>query len=440
MKKFRILGLALIMVAPFMPLKAQQWGKTPEDSVKCVTNRFLYTEAYKNKLYLDAYEPWKAVLESCPANGKNIYIRGAVILKARFNATKDVDERNAIVDELMQMYDTRITYFGEAATVHAMKGYDMQLLRGNAGLKEYYASYAEAMKLGATKLDPVYIERFMDATIKYVIAGYADTTLIIDNYDLASDALDKMIVATDDSANKAELYTVISNVEAKFSPFASCDELVKIYTKKFEASPEDVTLLKKITTIMRKKNCMRTELFFAATEKLHSLEPSPATAYLMGQMCYNKDRFSQGAEYLVEALKGAEDDEERYKMNILLGLCYAEMNSYSAARSAYNRAAEADPSKGEPYRMIAMLYAKGARAIEDGLGGRTAYWAAVDKARRAIAVDSSPENVNAANKLISAYSAHFPKQSDAFMMDLIDNNTYTVPGWISETTTVRTRK
>lgn len=74
------------------------------------------------------------------------------------------------------------------------------------------------------------------------------------------------------------------------------------------------------------------------------------------------------------------------------------------------------------------------------MGGRSAYWAAVDAARKAISVDGSPENVEAANNLIRSYSGHFPKQDVAFMLDLIDGNSFTVPGWIGVTTTVRTRK
>ena len=424
------------MTMSVMSVSAQ--FKNTEDSI-CKTNTFLYQEAYKSKQYLDAYEPWKIALETCPKSSKNLYIRGATILKAKFNATKDPNERKAIVDELMQMYDMRIQNYGEAAEVTARKAYDMEQLRGNAALKEYYELYAEAMRLGASSLDVAFIERYFDATVKYVTSGNEDTTLIVDNYDIASDALDALVAAETDSAKKAELYGVIAHVENRFSPFASCDELVKIYTKKFAATPDDITLLKKITTILRKKKCMDTELFFAATEKLHALEPSPSTAYLMAQMCYNKDRHNEAAKYINDALAGAED-KDKYNMYILQGLCYTNTNNYSAARTAYNKAAEMEPSKGEPYRLISQLYAKGAKAVSDGMGGRSAYWAAVDAARKAITVDGSPENVEAANRLISSYSGHFPKQDEAFMLDLIDGNSFTVPGWIGVSTTIRTRK
>ena len=181
MKTIKFLTLGLIMTMSVFSASAQKWGATPEDSVSCVTNTFLYREAFKNKQYLEAYEPWKECLDKCPANNKNLYIRGVTILKSRFNATKDAAERKAIVDELMKMYDLRIQYFGEAAEVNARKAFDLEQLCGNAALKEYYALYAEAMRLGANTLDLAFVERFFDATVKYVTSGNADTTLIVDN-------------------------------------------------------------------------------------------------------------------------------------------------------------------------------------------------------------------------------------------------------------------
>lgn len=436
MKTKKILSLTLLMALAIAPVAAQ--FKNAEDSI-CKTNRFLYGEAYKSKQYQEAYEPWKLALQTCPSSSKNLYIQGAVILKQLFNATKDADKRLELVNELMNLYDMRIQYFGEAAEVTARKAYDLQLLRGDAALKEYYELYAEAMRLDATKLDVAFIERYFESTVRYVTKGGADTTLIIDNYDIASDALDAVIAATTDSAKKAEVYGVVANIENRFSPFASCDQLVSIYTKKFNANPEDLSLLKKITTILRKKKCMNTDLFFSATENLNKLEPSPSTAYLMAQMNYQRKNYSEAANYVTEALKGAEE-KDKYNMYILQGLCYGEANSYSAARVAYNKAAELDPSKGEPYRLIAQLYAAGHRSIDDGMNGASAYWAAVDVARKAMSVDSSPENVEAAQRLINSYSAGFPKQDKAFDLDLVDGNSFTVPGWIGVSTTVRTRK
>lgn len=439
MKKFKLIVLAVVMTAISFAGHAQKWGATPEDSAKCVLNYSLYFEFYKQKNYIDAYTPWSEMMKLCPARHKNNYIHGTTILKAKINKAKTAASRDSAIAELMNLYDMRIQYFGEAASVTARKAYDLETLKRDAGLKEYYPLYAEAVRLGGEELDADYVIKFFDATVKYVVKGFADSTLVVDNYDIASDLLENRLIKETDTAKQHKIRSHIASIEASFSPFASCEQLVSIYTKKFNADPENVVLLKKITNIMSKKDCTDESLFFLATEKLYSLEPSPSTAMKMGQMCVKKEKFGEAVKYLADASQSLEDARDKYKACLLLGIAYAGQGSYSAARSAFYEAAKADPTKGDPYIQIANIYARGSRSIDDGMHGRSAYWAAVDKLVRAKNVDPSPENVETVNKLIGSYASFYPKKDDAFMLNLMDGQGYTVGGWIGESTTVRTR-
>lgn len=442
MNKLKVFAFALLLVAGLGSLRAQKWGSTPEDSVQCIMNTSLYGESYKMKDYIGAYEPWHQVVQSCPKSSKNLYIRGVTILKAKINAATSAEERESYIQELIDLYDIRVANgFGDAGEMMGRKAMDVEGIVGVDHVDRYYPIYAEAMRVGGDNIDAVYAYKFFEATINYVVRGFAEPTLVIDNYDLASDVLDKEYrEALSDTAKAADIAKYIANVEAAFSPYASCDQLVSIYTKKFEANPDDLDLLKKITNIMKKKGCTDQELFFKATEKLHALEPSPSSAFLMGQMCYNTKKYSKAVDYLNEALKGLDDSRDIYRCYLALGLSYTELDSYSSARNAYNKAAEVDPTKGEPYIMIAALYASSARSIPDDMGGASAFWAAVDAANRAKAVDPSESTAEQANKLIRTYSAYFPKQDKAFFLDLVDGQGYTVPGWIGVHTVVRTRK
>jgi hypothetical protein len=132
-------------------------------------------------------------------------------------------------------------------------------------------------------------------------------------------------------------------------------------------------------------------------------------------------------------------EQNRKEMSRILGLCYSGQGSYSGARTAFLNAAETDRTKGEPYLQLAQAYAKSSRSIDDGMGGRSAYWAAVDELRHAKQVEPTVEIISFADKLISSYSSYFPKKNDAFMLDLIDGHSYTVPGWIGRSTIIRTR-
>lgn len=441
MKKLKIVIIAAAALSMSFAANAQsKWGDTPEDSIACISNVSLYQEFYKQKSYTDCYEPWKQILKHCPRFSKTIYQRGPVIIKSMINTATTAEERNAYVDELMAMYDQRIQYFGEAATVKAMKAYDLSLLRKDA-VKEIYEIYADAVASGAHDLDENYVTLFFKSTVDYVRAGYAEPTLVVDNYDIASDLLDSLLTLNvDDSVNAAKIRSYIANVESVFSPYASCEQLNEIYQKKFESDPNNVAMLKKITGIMIKKGCTEdNKLFFDATEKLYELEPSPSTAMRMGQMCWSKKQYGKAVDYVQDALKGITDKKDLYRAYIILGLSYSGQGSYSAARTALMNAAEIDRTKGEPYLQLAQVYAKSSRSIDDGMGGRSAYWAAVDEARRAKQVEPTEEIIAFADKLIGTYSAYFPKKNDAFMLDLIDGHSYVIPGWIGKSTVIRTR-
>lgn len=443
MKKIRIFVASAVMIATALTAKAQNWGSTPEDSVQCRINTSLYAESYKMKAYADAYEPWKQVVATCPKSSKNLFIRGVPIMKHMINNAQNAEERTAYINELLALYDTQIANFGDEAKTLCMKAYDCEILKGKTAVAEYYPIYAAAVEKGKDVINTDFVYKYFEATITYVKAGLAEATLIVDNYDEVSEILEaklRELVEAGDTTAASRIRKQINNVEAAFSPYASCEELVNIYGKKFEADPNNIELLKKITKIMRQKGCTNEELFFQATEKLYSLEPSPTAAYTMGQMCLSKKKYSEAAKYLSDAAKGIDGERERYDCYLKLGIAYGEAGSCGAARSAFYEAAKADPTKGEPYIQIANLYAGNHGGVSDGLGGASAYWAAVDKLVRAKNVDPSEDNVARANKLIGIYSSRFPKQDKCFMLDILDGSSFTVGGWIGESTTVRTRK
>ena len=448
MKTIKKLTIGIFLTALGTSAMAQQpdWGCSSEVQQEMLASVSLYQDAVKQykstkdqRWLEEAYPYWKEIVANCPKQSKNLYIHGANIMRVKISKAKDKAERDAFIDELMNMYDVRIANYGEAPKWTAKKALDLEEILKEEGLERYYALYDQAVRMEGD-LEAAYLVKYMEATINYVRAGKAEPTLVVDNYDIASEKLeDELQKYVDDSVKSATIRGYIAGVEAAFSPYATCEQLVEIYSKKFEADPENVDLLKKITNIMMKKRCTEQPLFFSATENLYRLEPTPTTAMSMGQMCLAKKEYSKAIEYLNDAVKGVAD-KDKYKAYLYLGHAYNGAKSYSAARTAYNNAAEADRTKGEPYRMIAQMYAgSSSTASEDNVSGRSAYWAAVDKLQKSKSVDSSEENVEACNALISRYSAHFPKQTDAFMAGLENGNRFTVPGWIGESTIVRTR-
>ncbi|MBR1766388.1 MAG: hypothetical protein IJ745_05035 [Bacteroidales bacterium] len=450
MKTIKTLTIGILLTAMATTASAQMedWGCSEDVQQQMLESVSLYqdyTRQYKSSKdtrYLEeAYPFWQKVVANCPRQSKNLYTNGANIMRVMISKAATTAERDTLIEELMRMYDIRIANYGEAPKWTAKKAYDLEEILKNEGLERYYALYNEAARMEGD-MDAAYLVKYMEATINYVNAGKAEPTLVVDNYDIASEKLEAELQKyAEDSVKSATIRKYIAGVEGAFSPYANCDQLVEIYGKKFESDPENVDLLKKITNIMSKKGCTSQPLFFSATENLYRLDPTPATALNMGQMCLQKQQYAKAAEYLNDAVKGVTSQKDIYRAYLFLGHAYNGMKSYSAARTAYNNAAEADRTKGEPYRMIATLYAASvSSATGDNVDGHSVYWAAVDKLQKSKTVDSSEENVDACNRLISAYSARFPKQTDAFMAGLENGNRFTVPGWIGESTTIRTRQ
>ena len=447
MKTIKKLTIGMLLSASLLPASAQVIKGCPEELQQEMMepvslyqeNWKQYTSSNDQRYLLEAYPYWKTFVETCPRNGKNIYTRGVTIMEAKIKAAATPEEKAAYIEELMSLYDKRIANFGEASKVTAMKAMELEELLGAEGLQRYYQLYSDAVQMEGG-LEAAYLVKYMEATINYVRAGYAEPTLVVDNYDIASDLLDDELQKNAaDSVKAATIRGYIAGVEAAFSPYASCDQLVEIYSKKFEADPENIDLLKKITGIMSRKGCTDQALFFSATENLYRLEPTPATAMRMAQMCNSKGKYSEAVTYLRDAIEGIAD-KDKFNAYMQMGIAYYNLKNYTAARTAFNNAAAADVTKGAPYRMIAMLYGSStASAKEDNVNGHSAYWAAVDALQQSKRVDPSEENVSACDKLISTYSAHFPKQTDAFMAGLENGQRFTVPGWIGVSTIVRTR-
>jgi tetratricopeptide (TPR) repeat protein len=435
MKTIKILALAASALFISLTASAQKYGKTAEDSVNCITNISLYSEFYKQANYKDAYKPWREVFLNCPMASENTFIRGATILKYAIDIEKDAKLKEKRIDTLLMIWDKRIEFFGKEGLNLGKKANDLLAYRpkekGNI-----YNLFKKAIEISGNYAEPIVMYNYCLTTIEYVKTGKADSTLILDNYDFISDLIEKNMA--NDVKNKDEYDKVLQNIEKAIEPYTSCQELVNIYNKKFKQTPNDISLLKKITKILDKKKCTEDPLFFKATENLYKLEPTPETAYLMGKMSYSKKQYAKAAEYLNDAVTKLTENSEKARVYLLLADIYGNLGQNATARTYAYKALEAKPGDGMPYIIIGDLYAQSAKACGDNeLTTKVAFWAAVDKYNQAKKIDSNPKIIETANNRISSYSRAFPSDDSIFFYGLKKGDSYKVGCWINETTTVR---
>ncbi len=442
--------LSLLTIVPTQFLSAQEEegqgggsGRFGSDSLTCITNISLYREFFKqwrasnyqNETVKDVIPPWRWVFLNCPRGTQNTYIDGTKIVSYLIETAPNPELKNKYIDTLMMVYDQRITYFGKEGYVLGRKGVDLFTYRPD-DTEQIYKDLKRSVELeGDNTAGPVLVY-YMRSAINMAKEGKADSAVIFDAYDVSSAIIDHNIKKNLENAEeKANWDIVLNNVEILLEPFATCTDIIPIFRKKFQEKPDDLELLKKITTLLDNKKCQSDPLYFETTKKLYELEPSPASAYLIGKMLLSDGKYAEAIEYLKEVEK-LEDTDIQQKGYKYIAEAYRALRNFPSARSFALKSISLNPSDGEPYLMIGDMYAESAHDCGDNdLTSRVAYWAAVDKYFKAKQVD--PAVAEIADKRIAAYSIYFPSKETIFFYTLKEGDPYTVGCWINEETRVR---
>lgn len=454
------IGFALAVRAetPVIDNRPQDDGsKYGSDSVTCVMKLSLYREFYKqwkqsnykNTTINDALKSWRWVYHHCPRSSENVYVDGVKMYNFEISKAKDAKKKSGLIDTLMSIYDRRIEFFpndyqpphdSQKGDILGRKGVDLYQVDPEQ-YKNVYDILGESISLEKEKTQgPIFIYYFRSLT-RMTKSGEADTSAVVDAYDMISEYVDHNIekYTKAQKENSIEQWVNIKgNIESTFEPFANCGDLVRIYRKKFNANPTDVSLMKKITNLLDKKQCIDDPLYFEATVALYKAEPSPEAAYLIGKMLLIEKRYADAIPYLEEATK-QENETRAYTAMIFLAEDYMSLGRYSEARQMAYKAAALNSLEGEPYVIIGDCYAASAKDCgSDELTTKVAYWAAVDKYEKAKRVDS--DLVEKMNACIQSYQKYFPPTELLFFHNLNEGDPYSIGCWINEETTVRAAK
>ncbi len=434
--------LLVLLAVEITPVFAQKIAKKfGNDSISCITHTSLYREFYKQQNYTDALPHWRWVFNNCPLVSQNLYIDGVKMMSAKINAAKDLNTRNAYIDTLLMIYEQRIKYFGDTPTsregmVLGREAIELEIYRPSDTLR-IYDYLRRSIEIEGLDSESLVVSRYFINVVNMVANKRFPSDTIAEVYDRLSNLVDRKLELIMNDADQVDKWKEVKALlESQFEPYATCDEIERIYSRKFEKSPNDTLLLKKITRLLDRKDCTDRDLFFSATENLHKARPTGQSAYLMGRLSLIKGDVSKAESYFIEAIPSL-DDPLKAKTCFYLAKIYYDQKRYSEARSYALKSLAINPNEGICYMLIGNMYAATAASCggSDEIASRAGYWAAVDKFIKARTVD--PSVADEANKAIDIYSAYFPTRERLFFNDIKEGSSYNVGCWIGETTTVR---
>jgi len=413
------------------PLNDSKYG---QDSISCVTNLSLYREYIKQNNYRDAISPWRKAYQNCPQSSKNIYIDGAKIFNYLIKENEgNIELQKAYLDSLETLYDNRISNFGKREYVLGLKGSDMAKydFADMDRAFEILQQSVEGLK-NKSKATPLF-SYFKVATEKYKQQSFT-TEQVLEVYAAVSDYIDYNL--DNDSKSQKYYLQASENVEKLFVPFATCPDLISMFDVKYNESPDDLNLIKRIVKVLDKKDCTDANVYFEAATKLHLSEPSALSAYNMGNLSLRKNKSNEAINFYKQALELSEKDSDKANYYYGLSGAYFKEGNNTSARSFAYKALEISPKWGKPLVLIGDIYAAssndcGTNSFESAM----LFSAAIDKFLAAKNLDSSVTEL--ANSKIASYSKYLPSNEDAFFNGFKEGDAYTVGCWINESTKVR---
>ena len=420
-----------------------------EPSAECLKYMDFYSQNYKQKQYDDALPQWRLAYSLCPRNYRaNLYIQGSTLLAREIKRIdpngRDRALREALIDSLLTLQDERLQYFptgkkdgvivDQTATILNNKGQYIINFRSN-DFKYMYEELGKIADLLGPKTKGTILVNYLQGALGLYRKGELQVEEVMNVYTRGADFLAAADPEDDEEARSIGIAkTMLETVFAE-SNVASCDNLVAIFTPRFNAEPDNVSLVTNIVKLMNKGECFSSDLYLRAVTKMHSLDPSASSAYFLYKLHSSRGNVNEAIKYIEEAIAASAPGETLAQYYYeLAGIAYKngmKAKSYAAAKSAadlnYGYA-------GKAYMIMGNLWA-GTSCGGDEITRYAPRWAACDFYRKAKEADASL--TEEADRQISRNS-YAPSAADAFMYGYQNGQSYTVScSGMTATTTIR---
>ena len=442
MKKLHVyftLFVALFLVAS---VSANAQGKYGKDSAECVGHLNFYKDYLKQNNILEAASQWRGALKFCPPKAsQNFYLDGRKIYKSLIaKSGSNVALRESLIDTLMMIHKTRMENFPKSVKTSTENiAYDMLAYCSQNNPEKVLKAIEDVVAITGPNTKANLLVPYMENAANMFKANKMDAMALLNKYSEYSAILDGQIAANPADAAAKEARAAF---EAHFinSGAATCENLIAIFTPKYESDPNNPEVVKPIVSLLgADEECVNSDLFLKAVASLHQIEPSHTSSYFLYKLHASKGNVDEAVKYLDEAVASEESDNVKdgeYLMELAV-YNFKNGNHVKAVANAKQAIEKDAVQAGKANLLMANVWA-GQKCTANDMDNRAKYWVAVDFLTKAKADETVAEE---ANKLIATYRQYFPKTEDAFMYDLTDGKAYSIScGGLNATTTVRTIK
>jgi tetratricopeptide (TPR) repeat protein len=400
--KLKKLAVATALAIGTTPVMAQNFeGTTPEDriaatnngnedSIKAgIQNISLWQMYYKTDAK-EALINLRWLIKNAPFAITGIYTQGPVVYTTLIQTETDEAKKKEYFKELVELFELReknldvLNTFskkkntmGDVLAIKADRlAYIAQIFPGcGYTLDQSYENYSKAIKMinekGGRDIEgSVLLNFFNTSNLLYKNSPATQREQYLQDYLDCKDACEKMLqLAKEAKTNGDEQlasqlvakYDVpLASIEQIFSESGAADreQVIDIYTKKFESYKEDINKLNSAINLMAKNDCDDADIYYQYAEAAYAIEPTFTSAVGLAQKAQRNGEMDKMLDYYNKALELAPNDEKRGNicLNITFGL--AKSKQYTGALTYAQKAIEYNPDlAGKAYLKMAEIYA-----------------------------------------------------------------------------------
>jgi len=436
-----VLAVALVVASMgFTVAQCKVW-KWPEDGTlkaKAEESVSLYTDYQKNGEFHKAVVSLHWLLVNTPDLNTSIYINGTDIYDNLADKEKTPARKQVLVDSLLLMYDLRIKYCGEEASVLNRKAFSAAKYNLNTAGKEaeVLALFDKVFELnGNNVLDGTLITYLQVVRLNKLKLKNLTDEQVLSRYDKVIEITDAKIKKAQSEGKPIDKYVAYKGDADKILISivkVDCEFVRKNLAPKFKQTPTDIGLAKKIFAFMLQDGCTDDPLWLEAGEAIHNGgEKDYGLAKNLGKGYYRMDKFEKAEFYFKEALELATTGADKADMLILLGSNESRKGNKQNARELYRQAIGTDASNKEAFEKIGDLYSNSFNECakkESYAEDRLVYLAAYEMYAKA----------GNQQKMAQA-KGQFPSTTELFELNWNEGEVKKVGCWINEAVTLKTR-
>ncbi|MBR5466600.1 MAG: hypothetical protein IKU79_04260 [Bacteroidaceae bacterium] len=349
----------------------------------------------ENKNWKDAHISWKWLMNNAPFAVSGLYKGHApFMLYQLIVAEQDPVQKLAYFNDLMDMFDKRALRLDTLNSMEKRENLkstlgDVLAIKAdyynwtapstpNSGytLNKSYKNYSDAIRMinekGGREVEGSVLQNFfLTSDAMYKSAPNTLREQYLQDYLDSKDACETMLqLAKEAQANgeDAKAQKILAKYEGPLalieqtfanSGAADPEQIVAIYTKKFNVYKSDIAKLNSSLNLMAQNGCDNDSIYFVYAKAAYDIEPTFTAAIGLAQKAQKDGKAAEALSYYNKALELASDDATRGKICIKIGQALISSGGFAKGEEYFNKAIEFNPSlTGAAYWQLAVSLIK----------------------------------------------------------------------------------